>query len=36
MKRNRVRFHIHPFAAAGLFLLFAAMPRAYALSLIHI
>ena len=32
MKRNRVHFHIHPFAAAGLFLLFAAMPRTYAFA----
>jgi len=32
MRRVRIRFHIHPFAAAGLFLLVAAVPRAYAFA----
>ena len=30
MRLSKIRIHIHPFAAAGTFLLLFAMPRLYA------
>lgn len=34
MRIGRIRFRVHPFAAAGIFLLFAVMPRLYAFAAI--